>query len=164
MDPRSEVLLRQRHLFATPLLLAGLPADDLLAELPQAQGWSWHAGEQAQLDARFPGRSRFDTRAPTGAWTSAVLFLPKSRELTDYLLASLAARLPGGELFWSAKSAAGSSARASSWPPTASPANWIARGIASSGRCVSNRRRPSPTCTPWPSATACRWPMASCRW
>ncbi|WP_239670532.1 hypothetical protein, partial [Pseudomonas aeruginosa] len=27
MDPRSEVLLRQRHLFATPLLLAGLPAD-----------------------------------------------------------------------------------------------------------------------------------------
>lgn len=78
MDPRSEVLLRQRHLFATPLLLAGLPADDLLAELPQAQGWSWHAGEQAQLDARFPGRSRFDTRAPTGAWTSAVLFLPKS--------------------------------------------------------------------------------------
>lgn len=47
MDPRSEVLLRQRHLFATPLLLAGLPADDLLAELPQAQGWSWHAGEQA---------------------------------------------------------------------------------------------------------------------
>lgn len=54
MDPRSEVLLRQRHLFATPLLLAGLPADDLLAELPQAQGWSWHAGEQAQLDARFP--------------------------------------------------------------------------------------------------------------
>lgn len=99
MDPRSEVLLRQRHLFATPLLLAGLPADDLLAELPQAQGWSWHAGEQAQLDARFPDRSRFDTRAPTGAWTSAVLFLPKSRELTDYLLASLAARLPGGELF-----------------------------------------------------------------
>ncbi len=54
MDPRSEVLLRQRHLFATPLLLAGLPADDLLAELPQAQGWSWHAGEQAQLDARWP--------------------------------------------------------------------------------------------------------------
>ena len=51
------------------------------------------------MDARFPDRSRFDTRAPTGAWTSAVLFLPKSRELTDYLLASLAARLPGGELF-----------------------------------------------------------------
>ena len=51
------------------------------------------------MDARFPGRSRFDTRAPTGAWTSAVLFLPKSRDLTDYLLASLAARLPGGELF-----------------------------------------------------------------
>ncbi len=164
MDPRSEVLLRQRHLFATPLLLAGLPADDLLAELPQAQGWSWHAGEQAQLDARFPGRSRFDTRAPTGAWTSAVLFLPKSRELTDYLLASLAARLPGGELFLVGEKRGGIERASKQLAAYGKPANWIARGIASSGRCVSNRRRPSPTCTPWPSATACRWPMASCRW
>lgn len=54
MDPRSEVLLRQRHLFATPLLLAGLPADDLLAELPQAQGWSWHAGEQRSWTPASP--------------------------------------------------------------------------------------------------------------
>lgn len=44
MDPRSEVLLRQRHLFAAPTLLAGLPADDLLAELPLAHGWSWQIG------------------------------------------------------------------------------------------------------------------------
>ena len=99
MDPRSEVLLRQAELFQGDLLLAGLPADDLLGQLPRAQGWSWHAGEQNALEARFAGRSRFGTRAPDHAFDSAVLFLPKSRELTDYLLQTLAARLAGRELY-----------------------------------------------------------------
>ncbi|MDH4583272.1 class I SAM-dependent methyltransferase [Pseudomonas sp. BN415] len=99
MDPRSEVLLRQAELFQRPVLLAGLPADDLLGTLPQASGWSWHAGEQAALEARFAGRSQFGTTPPDVPFAAAVLFLPKSRELTDYLLAALAARLPGGELF-----------------------------------------------------------------
>ncbi|WP_044873542.1 class I SAM-dependent methyltransferase [Pseudomonas sp. LFM046] len=99
MDPRSEVLLRQSELFQGPLLLAGLPADDLLGALHQARGWSWHAGEQVALEARFPGRCQFGTTAPAGEFGAAVLFLPKSRELTDYLLAALAACLPSGELF-----------------------------------------------------------------
>ncbi|WP_375741538.1 methyltransferase [Pseudomonas boanensis] len=99
MDPRSEVLLRQAELFQGPVMLAGLPADDLLGTLPQARGWSWHAGEQAALDVRFPGRCDFGTTAPESEFVAAVLFLPKSRELTDYLLAALAARLPAGELF-----------------------------------------------------------------
>ena len=32
MDPRSEVLLRQAELFQGQVLLAGLPADDLLGQ------------------------------------------------------------------------------------------------------------------------------------
>jgi 16S rRNA (guanine1207-N2)-methyltransferase len=99
MDPRSEVLLRQAELFQGPLLLAGLPADDLLGRLPNARGWSWHAGEQALLQARFAGRCQFGTGTPEGDFGAAVLFLPKSRELTDYLLQALAARLDGRELF-----------------------------------------------------------------
>ena len=99
MDPRSEVLLRQAELFQGDLLLAGLPADDLLGQLPRAHGWSWHAGEQNTLEARFAGRSRFGTQAPDAAFDSAVLFLPKSRELSDYLLQALAARLAGRELY-----------------------------------------------------------------
>nr|A4XYJ7.1 RecName: Full=Ribosomal RNA small subunit methyltransferase C; AltName: Full=16S rRNA m2G1207 methyltransferase; AltName: Full=rRNA (guanine-N(2)-)-methyltransferase RsmC [Pseudomonas mendocina ymp] len=99
MDPRSEVLLRQAELFEGELLLAGLPADDLLGLLPQAHGWSWHAGDQAQLAARFAGRSRFDTQMPEGDYRAAVLFLPKSRELTDYLLQALASRLTGRPLY-----------------------------------------------------------------
>lgn len=99
MDPRSEVLLRQADLFQGSLLLAGLPADDLLGRLPQAHGWSWHAGDQAALEARFAGRSHFGVNAPEQVFTSAVLFLPKSRELTDYLLNALASRLGGCELY-----------------------------------------------------------------
>ncbi|WP_249677543.1 class I SAM-dependent methyltransferase [Pseudomonas abieticivorans] len=99
MDPRSEVLLRQADLFQGQLLLAGLPADDLLGKLPAANGWCWHAGDQAALDARFAGRSHFGVNAPTQAFEGAVLFLPKSRDLANYLLNALASRLGGRELF-----------------------------------------------------------------
>lgn len=99
MDPRSEVLLRQAELFQGSLLLAGLPADDLLGKLPQARGWCWHAGDQAALDARFEGRTHFGVEAPEEPFEAAVLFLPKARDLTDYLLNALASRLQGRELF-----------------------------------------------------------------
>ncbi|HTN29892.1 MAG TPA: class I SAM-dependent methyltransferase [Pseudomonas sp.] len=99
MDPRSEVLLRQAELFTGKVLLAGLPADDLLATLPDAAGWSWHAGDQALLQTRFPERSRFGTTPPETPIETAVLFLPKSRELTDYLLQAQAARLAGKSLY-----------------------------------------------------------------
>lgn len=99
MDPRSEVLLRQPGLFGGEVLLAGLPADDLLGHLPRAHGWSWHAGEQAQLSTRFAGRCHFGVEPGPVACEAAVLFLPKSRELTDYLLTSLAALLPGALLY-----------------------------------------------------------------
>lgn len=99
MDPRSEVLLRQAELFQGNLLLAGLPADDLLGKLPNAQGWCWHAGDQAALDARFEGRTHFGVHAPEQAFDAAVLFLPKARDLTDYMLNALASRLAGRELY-----------------------------------------------------------------
>lgn len=99
MDPRSEVLLRQRELFTGRLLLAGAPADDLLGQLPEAFSWNWHAGVQQNLQARFPGRNTFGVEAPEGDFASAVLFLPKSRELTDYLLNALASCLEGRPLY-----------------------------------------------------------------
>lgn len=99
MDPRSEVLLRQAELFAGKVLLAGLPADGLLGELPEAHGWSWQWDEHSAVAARYPGRCRFGTQVPDTPFSGAVLFLPKSRELTDYLLTALAARLPGAPLW-----------------------------------------------------------------
>ena len=99
MDPRSEVLLRQAELFQGDVLLVGLPADDLLGRLPNAHGWCWHAGDQAALEARFEGRSHFGVNIPEIPFDSAVIFLPKSKDLTDYLLNAVASRLPGGEVF-----------------------------------------------------------------
>ncbi|MBV4534494.1 class I SAM-dependent methyltransferase [Pseudomonas sp. BT-42-2] len=99
MDPRSEVLLRQAELFQGSVLLAGLPADDLLGQLPQAHGWTWHAGDQAMLEARFAGRNQHGVDVPDVAFDAAVLFLPKSRELAAYLLNALASRLAGRELY-----------------------------------------------------------------
>lgn len=97
--PTSEVLLRQIERFQGRVLLAGLPADALLGALPQAQGWSWHSGEARQLEARYPQRCHFGATPPAGDFDAAVLFLPKSRELTDYLFAALASRVPAGELY-----------------------------------------------------------------
>ena len=74
MDPRSEVLLRQPDLFQGSVLLAGLPADDLLGRLPDAHGWCWHAGDQAALDARFAERSHFGVTAPEREFDTAALF------------------------------------------------------------------------------------------
>ena len=99
MDPRSEVLLRQAHLFAGQTLLAGLAADDLLAHLPDAYGWSWHAGDYARLNQGFAGRCHFGITPADAPYTQAVIFLPKSRELTDYLIHTLACQKPGLELY-----------------------------------------------------------------
>lgn len=99
MDPRSEVLLRQAELFQGEVLLAGLPADDLLGRLPEAHGWCWHAGDQAALEARFPGRSHFGVNVPERAFDTAVVFLPKAKDLTDYLLNAVASRLAGREVY-----------------------------------------------------------------
>ena len=101
---RIMVAMREDHRLAAVRkglhhLLAGLPADDLLGQLAGATAWSWHAGEQQQLDKRFGGRCSFGVAPPQGVFDTAVLFLPKSRELTDYLLQTLAARLPGRPLY-----------------------------------------------------------------
>lgn len=94
MDPRSQVLLRQAEYFTGSLLLAGAPADELLDEFPQAQAWSWQADEWQILLRRHSEALHFGHQAPQLQVESAVLFLPKFRELTEYLLQQLA-RLPG---------------------------------------------------------------------
>ena len=97
MDPRSEVLLRQPDYFQGEVLLVGLPPDDVLGRLPNAHGWCWHAGDQAALEARFAGRSHFGVEAPQQSFEAAVVFLPKSKDLADYILNAVASRLAGRE-------------------------------------------------------------------
>lgn len=93
MDPRSQVILRQCDYFDRPVLLAGLPADDLLASLPNALGWSWLADEYAVLQQRFGGRCHFGIEPPENEFSAALLFMPKAMERTSYLLSLLAAQV-----------------------------------------------------------------------
>jgi len=99
MDAKSRLLLRNPACLEGVVLLAGLPCDDLLKVLPDALGWSWQRDTQLSLAQRFDGRCHFGIEPPAAGLTSAVLFLPKSREQTDYLLSHLAARLPGQYLY-----------------------------------------------------------------
>lgn len=99
MDPRSQVLLRQAELFDDSTLLAGAPADSLLAELPHAQAWSWLADDYQHLSQSFPERAHTGILPPELNHTTAVLFLPKSRELSAYLLQALASQIKQGHLF-----------------------------------------------------------------
>lgn len=93
MDPRSEVILRHPEAFTMPMLIAGLASDDLLSHFPQAQAWCWNAADYAELEQRYASRISFSTQAPEQNFVVGVLFLPKSKELTDYLLQALAAKV-----------------------------------------------------------------------
>lgn len=93
MDPRSEVLLRQIELFTDNTLLVGLPADELLTMIPTGKGWSWFASDSQILQQRYPEKIHLGTTAPSEVFSAAVIFLPKSKELTDYLLQATAATL-----------------------------------------------------------------------
>ncbi|WP_026471879.1 class I SAM-dependent methyltransferase [Alkanindiges illinoisensis] len=103
MDPRSEVILRQLDFFKGSVLLAGLPADQLIHALkPQISSlcaWSWHFGEYSAL-TQLSSDCHFSAEPPEQQFDQAIIFLPKSKELTNYLLQRIASRLkPQGELF-----------------------------------------------------------------
>lgn len=161
MDPRSEVLLRQAELFQGSVLLAGLPADDLLGRLPEAHGWCWHAGDQAALDARFPERSQFGVNVPEREFDTAVVFLPKAKDLTDYVLNAVASRLAGREVYLVGEKRSGIEGASKQLNPFGKP-----RKLDSARHCqlwqvtVIMRPKPSPW-KAWPKVTNCRSPRAA---
>jgi 16S rRNA (guanine1207-N2)-methyltransferase len=137
------------------VLLAGLPADDLLGRLPDAHGWCWHAGDQAALDARFAERSHFGVNAPEREFETAVVFLPKSKDLTDYILNALASRLAGRELYLVGEKRSGIEGAAKQLNPFGKPRK---RGTASCGWLPWPRRRKPSRWKAWPRLMSCRWP------
>lgn len=99
MDPRSQVLLRQSELFGGAVLFVGAPADALLSEFPAAHAWSWMADDLRHLESAYPGRTHSGLTAPTYDFSAAVVFLPKSRELTQYLLHTVVTGSQGKPVF-----------------------------------------------------------------
>lgn len=100
MDPRSEVLLRQVTHFTGKILLVGLANDGLLNLLPDSKAWVWLANDAQALTSQYAERIHFSTTAPSEKFTSVVLFLPKSKELTNYLLQALMACLETNGLLY----------------------------------------------------------------
>ena len=98
MDPRSQVLLRQADYFQQPLLLVGAPSDGLLHEWQHASLWSWNYADYQALGSA-QARAVFSVSAPQAEYAAVVLYLPKSRELTDYLLQAICAEYPNAEVF-----------------------------------------------------------------
>ena len=88
MDPRSEVVLRQQDYLNGQVLLINAPNDQLAKNLPkqvQASVWTWnYADHQAFLNAGI--NSHFSVEFPQASFDQVIIFVPKSKELLNYIL------------------------------------------------------------------------------
>ena len=105
MDPRSEVIIRQIDFIKGSVLLAGCSADDLLNQLQQyapvtnVHAWTWLYDDYQLLNARHPQHCSFGIVPPQQTYDQVVVFLPKSKELLQYVLHQAAMHLaPNGQI------------------------------------------------------------------
>lgn len=105
MDPRSEVIIRQIDFIKGSVLLAGCSADELLSQLQhyapvtQVHAWTWLYDDYQMLHARHPQHCSFDIVPPEQTYDQVVVFLPKSKELLQYVLHQAAMHLsPQGQI------------------------------------------------------------------
>lgn len=88
MDPRSEVVIRQQDYLNGHVLLINAPNDQLAKNLPdqvQPSVWSWnYADHQAFQNAGI--HSHFSVEFPQASFDQVVIFVPKSKELLNYIL------------------------------------------------------------------------------
>lgn len=88
MDPRSEVVLRQQDYLKGRLLLINAPNDALVSQLPSgvdASVWTWnYADYQGFVNAGTT--AHFSVEFPSQEFDQAIIFVPKSKELLNYIL------------------------------------------------------------------------------
>ncbi|MDC4840701.1 methyltransferase [Acinetobacter baumannii] len=88
MDPRSEVILRQQDYLKGRVLLINAPNDALVSQLPteiDASVWTWnYADYQGFVNAGTP--AHFSVEFPSQEFDQAIIFVPKSKELLNYIL------------------------------------------------------------------------------
>lgn len=102
MDPKSEVLLRQYDFLSGRILLINAPTDDLLAEFDASINpavWTWNFNDFQYFQSQ-QADVHFGAEMPEAEFDQAVIFVPKSKELLNYLLHNVAAQLkPGSSIF-----------------------------------------------------------------
>lgn len=96
MDPRSEVILRQVNYLKGKVLFIHAPNDQLLSTLDtsiESSIWTWnYADHQAQIKNGYI--SYFDVSFPQQVYDQVVIYVPKSKELLNYILYQVASHLP----------------------------------------------------------------------
>lgn len=98
MDPRSEVILRQQDFLSGSVLFINAPCDDLQTQLPaqiNAQFWTWNYNEYLYLQNQ-KSEVHFGIDVPEAEFEQAVIFVPKSKELLNYVLHNVLSRLKIG--------------------------------------------------------------------
>ncbi|MBF7683194.1 class I SAM-dependent methyltransferase [Acinetobacter sp. B5B] len=97
MDPRSEVILRQKAYLKGKILFINAPSDPLLSHLDDhidASIWTWNFTDHQQYHPEY--NTHFGTTIPTQHYDQVVIFVPKSKELLSYVFHQVASHLPQG--------------------------------------------------------------------
>lgn len=99
MDPRSEVVIRQQDYLNGQVLLINAPNDQLAKNLPdqvQASVWTWnYADHQGFQNAGI--HSHFSVEFPQASFDQVIIFVPKSKELLNYILHVVVSHLKLGQ-------------------------------------------------------------------
>lgn len=98
MDPRSEVVLRQQDYLTGSVLFVNAPCDELQAHLPSqvdARFWTWNYNEYLYFQKQ-QAPIHFGIELPEADFEQAVIFVPKSKELLNYVLHNVLSRLKIG--------------------------------------------------------------------
>lgn len=99
MDPRSEVVIRQKDYLKGRVLFINAPQDTLLNTLDasvQTAVWTWNYADYQAL-SKTCSQTYFQVRFPDAQFDQVVIFVPKSKELLTYLLHEVASHLPQGQ-------------------------------------------------------------------
>lgn len=106
LSPPSQLVLRHQQRFEqTPLLLVNAPDAELVDALNVVQCWHFHAGYAQQWRARAPQvPHHFAAEPPTlnnsQAPAAALVWLPKEKQLTWFIMDALRAMLKVGTSIW----------------------------------------------------------------
>ncbi|RUO59704.1 class I SAM-dependent methyltransferase [Pseudidiomarina marina] len=103
LSPPSQLVLRQQlRLEDEPLLVVNAPDAELAQLLPVVSCWQWHAGYSEQWQRQAPDiLHHFGASAPqAGSAKAALVWIPKEKQLTLYVLEALRHVLQEGATIW----------------------------------------------------------------
>lgn len=106
LSPPSQLVLRHQQRFEnTPLLLVNAPDPEVAQELNVVQCWHFHAGYAQQWRQQHPQiLHHFGAEPPSAsaaqAPAAALVWLPKEKPLTWYVLDALRSVLAAGKAIW----------------------------------------------------------------